>query len=39
MVTLEMVKFLQAIYISWDILIFDFEKGQNAQVHSSNLNE
>jgi phospholipid-transporting ATPase len=39
MVTLEMVKFLQGGYIQWDFLIFDEEKGQNAQCHSSNLNE
>jgi phospholipid-transporting ATPase len=28
MVTLEMVKFLQGMYIAWDFKMFDLEKGQ-----------
>ena len=39
MVTIEMVKFTQGIFISWDILIYDEEKGQEAKCNSSNLNE
>jgi phospholipid-transporting ATPase len=39
MVTLEMVKFLQGMYIAWDFKIFDEEKGQQASCNSSNLNE
>lgn len=39
LVTLEMVKFAQAYFISNDILIFDDEKGIPAAAQSSNLNE
>lgn len=39
LVTLEMVKFIQAQFISWDNIIFDTEKGQETKVQSSNLNE
>ena len=39
LVTLEMVKFFQAMFIAWDWMIFDEEKGIQAAVQSSNLNE
>jgi len=39
LVTLEMVKFFQAMFISYDWMIFDVEKGMEAKVQSSNLNE
>ncbi len=38
-VTLEMVKFIQAQFIQWDIMIFDKAKRMGAKVQSSNLNE
>ena len=39
LVTLEMVKFTQGIYIGWDVMMFDEEKNQPACCQSSNLNE
>ena len=39
MVTLEVVKFLQAFFISWDYMIYDTEKDMATKVQSSNLNE
>jgi len=34
-----MTKFFQAMFIQWDHMIFDKEKGMAASVQSSNLNE
>jgi P-type E1-E2 ATPase len=39
LVTLEMCKFLQGMFINWDIRIFDYEKKLASQAQSSNLNE
>jgi len=39
MVTLEVVKFLQAFFITWDHRIYDLEKDMPTKVQSSNLNE
>jgi len=39
LVSLEMVKFWQGIFIEWDAMIFDEEKGMSAKAQSSNLNE
>lgn len=39
LVTLEIVKFFQAMFISWDVDIFDQEKGLETVVLSNNLNE
>ena len=39
MVTLELVKFLQAFFITWDWRIYDLEKDMATTVQSSNLNE
>jgi phospholipid-transporting ATPase len=39
MVTLEVVKFLQAFFITWDYRIYDTEKDMPTKVQSSNLNE
>jgi phospholipid-transporting ATPase len=38
-VTLECVKFLQAIFIQWDVEIYDTSKDLPTKVQSSNLNE
>lgn len=38
-VTLEMVKFIQAFFIQNDCLMYDDEKDLYAKVQSSNLNE
>ena len=38
-VTLEIVKFIQAAFIQWDIMIFDKERHLATKVQSSNLNE
>ena len=38
-ITLEMVKFIQAYFINVDMSIFDEEKGIETKVQSSNLNE
>ena len=38
-VTLEMVKFIQAYFINVDVTIFDEERGIETKVQSSNLNE
>ena len=38
-ITLEMVKFIQAYFINVDAMIFDEERGIEAKVQSSNLNE
>ena len=38
-ITLEMVKFIQAYFINVDVMIFDEERGIEAKVQSSNLNE
>lgn len=39
MVTLEVVKFLQAFFITWDYRIYDIDKDMPTKVQSSNLNE
>mmetsp|Transcript_19303 Transcript_19303/g.13961 ORF Transcript_19303/g.13961 Transcript_19303/m.13961 type:complete len:311 (+) Transcript_19303:560-1492(+) len=39
MVTLEVVKFLQAFFIEWDYRIYDTEKDMITKVQTSNLNE
>lgn len=39
LVSLEIVKFFQAMFISWDVDIFDQEKGLETVVLSNNLNE
>lgn len=39
MVTLEVVKFLQAFFITWDWRIYDLDKDMPTKVQSSNLNE
>jgi phospholipid-transporting ATPase len=39
MVTLEVVKFLQASFITWDYRIYDESKDMPTKVQSSNLNE
>lgn len=39
MVTLEMIKFFQAMFIQADVMMFDMEKGMEATVQTSNLNE
>ncbi len=39
MVTLELVKFLQAFFITWDYRVYDIEKDMPTKVLSSNLNE
>lgn len=39
MVTLEVVKFLQAFFITWDWRIYDIDKDMPTKVQSSNLNE
>ena len=38
-VTLEIVKFIQAAFIQWDIMMFDKERQLATKVQSSNLNE
>ena len=32
LVTLEMVKFIQAQFITWDVMIYDTEKDQEAKA-------
>jgi len=39
LVTLEIVKFFQAMFISWDTDIYDVEKDMETVVLSNNLNE
>ena len=39
LVTLEIVKFFQAVFIKWDWEIYDQEKDMETLVQSSNLNE
>ena len=39
MVTLEVVKFLQAFFIQWDYRIYDLDKDMPTKAQSSNLNE
>jgi phospholipid-transporting ATPase len=39
LVTLEMVKFIQGIFISWDITIYEKYTGTPAKVQTSTLNE
>ena len=39
LVTVEIVKFAQAIFIGWDINIYDTERDMPTRVQSSNLNE
>ena len=39
LVTLEMVKFSQAVYIQNDAMIYDIEKDMPTKAQSSNLNE
>ena len=38
-VTLEIVKFIQAQFIQWDIMIYDNDRYLATKVQSSNLNE
>jgi len=39
MVTLELVKFWQAMFMSRDVLMFDEEQDMEMRAQSSNLNE
>ena len=39
LVTMETIKFFQAMFISWDIEMFDVERDLGTKVHSSTLNE
>jgi phospholipid-transporting ATPase len=39
MVTLEIVKFVQALIITWDVEIYDVSKDMPTKAQSSNLNE
>ena len=39
LVSLEIVKFCQGVFIEWDYMIFDQDKGMPAKAQSSNLNE
>ena len=39
LVTVEVVKFAQAMFIAWDINIYDTERDMPTRVQSSNLNE
>lgn len=39
MVTLEIVKFIQAYFIQWDVNMYDQSKDMPAKAQSSNLNE
>ena len=39
LVTVEVVKFAQALFIAWDINIYDTERDMPTRVQSSNLNE
>ena len=39
LVTIEVVKFAQSLFIQWDIRIYDTERDMNTRVQSSNLNE
>ena len=39
LVSLEMVKFTQGIFMERDYLMYDFEKEMKMKVQSSNLNE
>ena len=39
LVTVEIVKFWQALFIAWDIDIYDTERDMPTRVQSSNLNE
>lgn len=37
--TLEIVKFWQAVFIEWDVMMYDEEQDQLAKAQSSSLNE
>lgn len=39
LVTMEMIKFIQGMFISWDINLYDLEKDIPAHVQTSTLNE
>lgn len=39
LITIEMVNFIQAKFISWDVMVYDEERDLPALVQSSNLNE
>ena len=39
LVTVEIVKFAQAMFIAWDINIYDTDRDMPTRVQSSNLNE
>jgi phospholipid-transporting ATPase len=39
LVTMEMIKYIQGMFISWDIHLYDLEKGAPAFVQTSTLNE
>ena len=39
LVTVEMVKYIQAIFIEWDVLMVSKDKGTGAVVQQSSLNE
>ena len=39
LITIEMVNFIQAKFISWDMMVYDEERDLPALVQSSNLNE
>lgn len=39
LITIEMVNFIQAKFISWDMMVYDEARDLPALVQSSNLNE
>lgn len=39
LVTLEVVKFMQAMFIQWDYMLYDETKDMPTRAQSSNLNE
>jgi phospholipid-transporting ATPase len=39
LVTMEMIKFIQGMFISWDVTIYDVEKDTPTFVQTSTLNE
>ena len=39
LVTMETIKFLQGLFISWDIEMFDIERDFGTKVHTSTINE
>ena len=39
LVTMEMIKFIQGMFISWDVNLYDLEKDTQAHVQTSTLND